>query len=266
MDKKVQFKGKELTYTINGNGPCVVLLHGFGEDGRVWQNQVAFLQPNYTVIVPYLPGSGASELLDDMSMESMAESVKAILENEGAAKCVLIGHSMGGYITLAFAQHHASMLAGFGLFHSTAYADTEEKIATRLKGIQFINKYGAFEFLKTVTPNLYSDATKIENAALVEDHIQHVSYFTNAALTAYYESMINRPNRADVLKQNKLPVLFVLGKHDAVVPLQDVLTQSYLPLQSHVHILNKSGHMGMVEERDSSNIILNDFLQNIAFS
>jgi len=113
----------------------VVLLHGFAEDGDVWKYQLADLAAGYLVIVPDLPGSGRSDMTDDMSIEGMALCVKKIIDHELPANASLaedgitmIGHSMGGYITLAFANKYPGLLAGFGLFHSTAFADTEEKI------------------------------------------------------------------------------------------------------------------------------------------
>ena len=113
------------------------------------------------LIVPDLPGAGKSDMIDDMSMEGMAEMLKAIIDKEKISSFVLIGHSMGGYITLAFAEKYPQYLIKFGLFHSTAYADNEEKKAIRRKGIDFIKEHGAFEFLKNTTPNLFSPDYKI---------------------------------------------------------------------------------------------------------
>jgi pimeloyl-ACP methyl ester carboxylesterase len=263
QQKEISVDGKRLFYRLQGEGPLVVLLHGFGEDGNIWKSQFDIF-PNNTLIVPDLPGSGHSEIIEDMSMEGLADAVKKIIKEENKAQTrhvILIGHSMGGYITLAYAEKYPEDLAAFGLFHSTAYPDTEEKKETRRKGIAFVQKHGAFEFLKTATPNMYSPTTIGANPQLVEGHIQSLQQFSKAALIAYYESMIKRPDRTHVLKQNKIPVLFVLGKHDAAVPLQDGLQQSHLPGVSHVHILENSGHMGMCEEVDKSNRLLQEFVR-----
>src|SRR5437667_131939 len=81
--------------------------------------------------IPELPGSGRSDMIDDMSIEGMDEAIHAIIDLEKKEKCIIIGHSMGGYITLAFAEKYPGYLSAFGLFHSTAYPDSEEKIAAR---------------------------------------------------------------------------------------------------------------------------------------
>ena len=260
QDKHILWNDRKLAYGVAGSGKAVVLVHGFGEDGSIWQQQVQALQNTFKVIVPYLPGSGASELQPDMSMEGLAQSVKAVLEAEGITECAMIGHSMGGYVTLAFAEKWGKNLRGFGLFHSTAFADSEEKKSTRQKGIDFIKQNGAYAFLKTTLPNLYSPATKETAPALLQQHLQSVGYFTDAALIQYYQAMMARPDRTEVLKQTTLPVLFVLGKWDAAVPPEDGWKQCYLPQKSYIHMLDGSGHMGMMEEAEKSNQLLLDYL------
>ena len=133
MDKQFSFQDKKIFYSVSGSGNPVMLIHGFGEDGTVWKNQVQHLENNYCVIVPDLPGSGKSELVDDMSMEGMAACLKGLIDQEISDNASLkngisiIGHSMGGYITLALAEKYKELVNGFGLFHSSAFADSDEK-------------------------------------------------------------------------------------------------------------------------------------------
>jgi pimeloyl-ACP methyl ester carboxylesterase len=172
----------------------------------------------------------------------------------------ILGHSMGGYIILAFAEKFPQYLNAFGLFHSTAYADSEEKKNTRKKGIEFIKQYGAFEFLKTVVPNLFSPDSKEKMPGKISDFINSLHNFSPTALVSYYEAMMQRPDRTDVLKKSKIPVLFIMGKYDTAIPLEDGLEQCHLPEKSYIHILHKSGHMGMMEEAEESNRFLEEFL------
>jgi len=259
--KTISLNTKKLSYKITGEGDVVVLIHGFGEDNSVWRNQIEALN-QFRLILPNLPGSGASELQDDMSMEGLAESVYTILQAENVTSCVMIGHSMGGYVTLAFAEKYGDLLRGFGLFHSTAYADTEEKKATRRKGIDFIRNNGAFAFLKTTTPNLFAATTKEQRPQLVEEQIASLDYFTDAALISYYESMMQRPDRTAILRAATQPVLLVLGTWDNAVPLKDGLAQAHLASLSYIHVLRNSGHMGMMEEQEKANQLLIDYLTN----
>ncbi len=309
MNKEIVIAGKKIVYRLYGNGKPVMLVHGFGETGDVWKNQIAFLKDSFQLIVPDLPGSGQSEMIDDMSMEGMAEILKEILEKErkppqtppseglsntqsqlignslqkeniqisesknpplegreaeipplGGGGAVLVGHSMGGYITLAFAKKYSHYLTAFGLFHSSAYADSEEKKAFRKKSIEFILKNGAFEFLKTSTPNLFSPSSLDKKPELIEGFIRSLNNFSAPALVSYYEAMMKRPDNTTLLKTTTLPVLFVLGEYDNAVPLQDGLKLSHLPEKSYIHILHQSGHMGMLEEENKSNDLLKKFL------
>jgi len=237
-----------------------MLVHGFGEDGNVWYKQVEHLKSRYKLIVPDLPGSGRSEMIDDMSMEGMVEVLHSIIHQENIDKCIVIGHSMGGYITLALVESYWNHVNAFGLFHSSAFADTEEKKQTRKKGIEFIKQHGAFEFLKTATPNLFSPNSKEKTPELVTKLIESLRDFTSQALIAYYNAMMARPDRTHILKNTKNPVVFIAGEHDNAIPIADVLKQCHLPEKSYFHVLKKSGHMGMVEEPETSNWILTEFL------
>jgi pimeloyl-ACP methyl ester carboxylesterase len=155
------------------------------------------------------------------------------------------------------------MLDGFGLLHSTSYPDSEEKKETRKKGIDFIEEHGAFAFLKTAIPNLYASLTKEKNPDLINKHVASAQLFCKAALTAYYHSMTKRPDRTAVLNKTHLPVLFIFGKHDATIPLHDGLQQSHLPIWSYVHILEVSGHMGLVEEPEKLNSFITSYISSI---
>jgi pimeloyl-ACP methyl ester carboxylesterase len=262
MNKTITVNNQEIFYRVEGNGRPVVFVHGFGETGDVWDNQVAFFKDKIKMIIPDLPGSGKSALTDDMSIEGMAAVINEVVKEEvppAEGNFIMIGHSMGGYITLAYAEKYPDQLQAFGLFHSTAYPDNEEKKAARRKGIGFIRENGAFEFLRTTSPNLFSPGFKAENQAIVDSFIQSLNNFSAESLVYYYEAMIQRPDRTNLLKTTKIPVLFILGEHDTAILLQDTLKLCSLPEKVYIHILRKSGHMGMKEEADLSNEILKKF-------
>jgi pimeloyl-ACP methyl ester carboxylesterase len=270
MEQKIiSYKGNQLGYRIIGNGPIVLLLHGFGEDGSIWDQQFNSFE-GYRLIVPDLPGTGLSASVNKTSMEDMADAIYYLIQQEKgsnksqvSSKVALIGHSMGGYVTLAFAEKYPETLTGFGLVHSTAYADTEEKKKIRQKGIQFIKDHASYEFLKTSIPNLYSPITKEKHPEIIEEQLGRSHNFSPESLVSYYESMIERKPRVFVLKQAVFPVLFIMGKYDMAVPLKDGLEQCKLPDFSYIHILENSAHMGMREEVGDTNRFIYNFLENI---
>lgn len=239
-----------------------MLVHGFGEDHRVWDLQAAQLEQRFTLILPDLPGSGTSELNDDVSMDNLAAALHAIFQEEKIGSAVMLGHSMGGYVTLAFAEKYPDVLSALGLVHSTSYADTEEKKQTRRKGIEFIKTHGVHEFFKATTPNLFSSHTKEHNPGLVDALINQYKDMDPDALVAYYEAMMQRPDRQEVLKTFNRPILFLAGEEDSAIPYEQVKQQSGLPLLSYLHVLHLSGHMGIWEEPNESGFILEEFVKN----
>lgn len=268
QEKEITHRHKKIFYRTIGEGPVVVLLHGVPFDGNLWHNQFNVF-PNYKLIIPDLPGSGRSEMIEDMSIEGMAECVKDIIVHETASlffksgephSVIVVGHSMGGYITLALAEKHPELLNGFGLFHSTAFADSEEKKEGRKKTIELLRQKGTGGFVKSSVPNLFSPIATEQNPKLIDEQITVSCDFSAEAIIGYQIAMMQRKDRTHVLKDAKVPVLFVFGKYDNAVPSKDGMDQSSLPDNSLVHILENSGHMGMKEEPLISNQILSGYL------
>lgn len=271
-EKSFQYNGSTIYYRTTGQGKPVILLHGFGEDGTVWERQVTALQNNYRLIIPDIPGSGKSEFMANGNIETYADIIKELVNIEhtqvstngsGLKEFSLIGHSMGGYIALAFAEKYPQYLNSLGLFHSSAFADAEEKKVTRKKAIEFIHEKGGASFLKTSIPGLFNEAFVTANESVILSLISKAKNFTKAALVQYYEAMIDRPDRTEVLKNFTKPILFIMGEFDKAVPLQSSLEQCYLPEISHVHILEKAAHMGMYEDTAKANWALINFLSQV---
>lgn len=245
----------------------IVLLHGFGEDHKIFDNQKKALAPYYHILTPDLPGSGVHNHFawndEEVSIEWLAEWVHQYLIGEAIASCIMLGHSMGGYITLAFAEKYPEILNAWGLIHSTAYADTDEKKNIRRKAIEFIREKGAHTFLKTAIPNLFGKEFATRHKELIVALVEDAKQFTPEALILYYEAMIARPDRSKVFEKTLLPVLMVAGQEDLAAPLHDLLKQALLPKVCHFHVLKSTGHMGMLEKpNEMSDIILN-FMKTI---
>jgi len=263
MQKTFYYSGAEVSYNVTGTGTTVLLVHGFAEDADVWHYQADFLQQYCRLIIPHLPGSGLSAYNETLnSIDDYAGCLHAILQQEGVARCMMLGHSMGGYITLAFAEKHAESLIAFGFIHSTAFADSDEKKQNRLKGIQIIEQYGGYTFIKSTTPNLFSAGFKQRSVDKIEALVQKGVNFKKEALQQYYRAMMERPDRSAVLRNSKAPVLFIAGTEDVAVPLNDVLKQVYLPATAYIHILQNIGHMGMWEATEAVNKHVLQFIED----
>ncbi len=251
-------------YRKYGNGFPVVLLHGFGENSNIFKYQIEFLKEDYTVIVPDLPGSGMSALpAEEMTMELLADFVHEILLQEKMQKVILLGHSMGGYATLAFAERYRDELLAFGLIHSSAYEDDSTKKENRRKSIKLIRNEGKEVFLKAMVPNLYSERSKREIPQELDFHLTMALEISSDSLVAYYNAMINRPDRTHILRDNNLPVLFVIGKEDNAIPYRDMLAQSIMTNISSIELFEDTGHTGMLEMPQKVNETLNNFCKYV---
>lgn len=267
MDKAIVGKGHSVFYRDEGSGVPVLLLHGFAEDGTVWEIVADRLSSECRLLIPDLPGSGQSPLPpEELSMETLADALKELLDREGIDRCVLIGHSMGGYIALAFTEQYPERVLAFGFFHSTAYGDTAEKKANRQKSMAFIREHGAALYIRQATPNLFAPETRERNPAIIEGMIRRHSGFRPESLIAYLEAMMRRPDRIAVLEQFPGPTLFIIGEKDPVVPLEQSLRQAAIPRLCHVHMLPAAGHMGMLEDPAGGSHAIQSFLTFIIHS
>lgn len=256
----IRHNNSKIAFQQTGQGPDLILLHGFCEDSTMWADFVPLLSKKYTILTIDLSGFGESDLLKENSMLTMADSVNAVLEHLKIEKTVFIGHSMGGYVGLAFAEKYSSKLLGLGLFHSHPYSDSKEKITNRKKTIRFIERHGIAPFAASFVRNLFASSFVKNNSPFVENLIHKTSMHHSDAVIAASHAMINRPSRAEVLTNLSCPALFIVGKQDNAISLDNSLTQLALPQISSVHIFEQVGHMGMFEAPVETLEIIADFM------
>lgn len=234
-----------LHYNETGNGYPIVLLHGFCEKNTCFNKQVFLLKEHFKIICPDLPGSGKSEYQISTSIEEMADAVYETLMHAGIKKCILIGHSMGGYVTMAFAKKYAHLLDGFGLLHSVATPDDEERRQKRVQAQRTIAEKGVVFYARQFIPPMFKNGTD-EN--VIAPYLNDADTFSAEGLTAQLEAMKNRDDHTDTLKQTRLPVFFGVGKFDSLIPEDKMLQQAISCRQSYVAYLPESGHMGHIEQ------------------
>lgn len=269
--KKIQQANYELSYRIYGSGKPVLLIHGYGEDSSIWENQVDTLASFCKVIVPDLPGSGLSMIttegkqhwLPQLTIEALAQCINELLIAEAISKATLLGHSMGGYIALAFAANYPQKINALGLVHSTAYADSEEKKLVRQKSMQFILTNGGLAFFKTSMINLFGKKFQANHLDKIESLITSTKQFDAAVLVAYTKAMMERVNQTQLLSSALFPILFITGPEDIAAPLTDVQTQATLPNKSYLEVMEGVGHMGMVEAPELMGHHLSNFIRLI---
>jgi pimeloyl-ACP methyl ester carboxylesterase len=245
-------RGAKIRYSDVGKGRAIVLLHGFLESLEVWYgNKFAEeLAKKFRIISIDLPGHGKSECIGYVHrMERMADVVKDVMDEIGLRRYVLLGHSMGGYVALAFAEKYPENISGLCLFHSTALADSAEKKLDRDRAIRVVKR----------SPAKYTNQLVIKLFALA-----NVRYFRKEinwlrrmaaktkkqAIVASLEGMKVRRNREVVLKFARYPVLIIAGTRDNVIPIDSLKPQLGLLQDGRFVALERTGHMGFLESRE----------------
>lgn len=258
--KKIEFQGGHIAYRLEGKGEPVVLLHGFCEDSRVWEDfKQDLLEEKFRVITIDLPGHGQSSPLATASIEGYAAGVLAVLDHLKLSQTVLIGHSMGGYTALAIAEQRPQLLSGLGLFHSHPYTDSEEKKAARHKQIAFINRQGHHLFVKQLVPKLFAKRYAKSHPFEVDKLIHRAVRYPVQGIIGGLEAMASRPDRSAILRDVSCPVLFIVGQEDAAVPAAFSTQQLALPRLASIHVLPKVGHMGMLESTRATQLMVRQF-------
>jgi pimeloyl-ACP methyl ester carboxylesterase len=241
-----------------GKGPVLVLLHGFCETCEIWADVAQKLSLNYRVIAPDLPGFGTRPILSDcFTIKQVGHAIADLLTALKVDQCILIGHSLGGYVALAVAEERPSMVVGLCLFHSTAFADTPEKKINRNKVIDFVKKNGVRPYIETFVPGLFAQ----KKHPGIEKTYQIAYQTSKKALIAYAEAMRERPNMMGFIQKYAHPILFVAGEKDFIIPLSDLTEQVTASSNGKLAAMPEVGHMGMLEDTQLTIEILKDFAE-----
>jgi pimeloyl-ACP methyl ester carboxylesterase len=239
----------EIHFAERGKGFPVILIHGFCETNRIWDSFAERLSSNFRVITPDLPGFGKSPLPNGkISIKNVASTLNRRLHQLEIQKCLVIGHSLGGYVTLSMVAQRPGLIAGLGLFHSTALADSDEKRQNRNKVFEFVNKNGVPPFVDSFVPGLFHQK---DNSA-IEEVRDMASQTRKDVLMAYTLAMRDRLDNSSLLAVYEGDCLFIAGKYDTIIPCSAIEEQSRINRRSELQILENSGHMGMFEDAEAA--------------
>jgi pimeloyl-ACP methyl ester carboxylesterase len=261
LSSSKQKKSQYLSYYTVGGGKPLVLVHGFCESNQIWQSVLPTLAQQYTVIAVDLGGFGGSAdlLPHPTTTESLAEQIKELLWALGVNQAVWLGHSLGGYVSLAFAEKYPAQMKGLGLIHSTALPDSEEKKKVRQKVIDFVEKNGVQPFIDDFVEPLfyYKRHPELQGSIRV---VQEIAAQTPLkTVVEVTKAMRDRPDRTHVLTQASYPVLLAIGREDGAVPFETYIPQLTLAPDTLVHIWADTAHMGMYERPEEMQKLLKYF-------
>jgi len=243
----ITYKHLNLHYSDQGSGEPLVFLHGFLEEKSMWKDVAATFEKTHRVICIDLLGHGKTENLGYIhTMEDQAKMLKFLLDKLSISKCTLIGHSMGGYIALAFADLYRDAVTGLCLMNSTARADNAEKKINRDRGIAAV-KQNHKTFIRIAIPGLFSE----ENQSIFLDEIEQITKealsMSQQGIIASLDGMKIRADRTHLLEQHDFPVLMIIGKKDPALDFNSLVEQA-----KHGHVqatVFEDGHMSHIENK-----------------
>ncbi|MEQ1746870.1 MAG: alpha/beta hydrolase [Saprospiraceae bacterium] len=247
-----------LSGKFNPGALPLVLLHGFCEDSSVWESLLDGLEEAVVLRID-LPGFGNSSPAGEPGMEGYARVVYSVLNALEIKRCVLAGHSMGGYTALAFAKAYPEKLAGLSLVHSHPYADTPERIEGRNRGIEMLLAGKKDLYVAQLFPGLFAPAFAQANPEVVDALIEQGRKQPAEAIIAALQAMIGRTEHLNTLLDSQCPVQLVLGDQDSIIPLDNALSTAVLPTVGDIRVLPGVGHLGMIEQPKQTAEALRDF-------
>ena len=259
--KQILFKNTIISYTDTGKGTAIVLLHGFLENKRMWDFYVPEFAKKNRVITLDLLGHGATECLGYVhNMEDNADVVHAVLSKLRIRKAIFVGHSMGGYVALAFAELYPDIIKGLVLLNSTARADNEERKKNRDRAIKAV-KHSFANFISLSIANLFSENNRERLATTIENIKQEALQTPLQGIVASLEGMKIRQDREVLLHLTPFPKLLILGEKDPVLNYEE--TKEQIENTAVQLITFPDGHMSHIENQDQLLAVLLSFFKSI---
>lgn len=261
----IKIQGRKIWYRESGKGQALILIHGHLESSEVWNRFAERLNPYFRVISPDLPGHGQSDVYSEThTVEMMAGIIKDLLDKLEIKRAFMVGHSLGGYVTLAFLELYPEYLSGYCLFHSHPLADTPETIEKRKNEINIVMSGKKDKMVPDNVEKMFAPMNLDKFKEEVKNSKSIASGLPGNGIIAVLNGMMKRPSRLKLMEEGKIPCLWILGSHDNYIPCNDIQKKVRLPGNAKIAVLKNSGHMGFVEEEEHSAGLLKDFISGLS--
>lgn len=240
---------------------CVVLLHGYLESMIVWDEFVSLLTPHFRVVTLDLPGHGISLVKGEVhTMEYLADCVGQTMEALGIERYSVVGHSMGGYVSLAMLDKYSDRLDSVTLLSSTTTRDTDEKCDRRRREIELV-KAGKKSMMARLVPHA---GFAPQNVKRLKDHVEDMEELIliteDEGVIAILGGMIERKDRDEQLRNSPVRHMFIFGRHDFYIPNEVAEELERTHPEARTTWLSESGHMGFIEESEKCAQAIIDFI------
>jgi len=256
------FNGMKLAYADEGKGPALVFVHGFPLNRATWQRQIDAFRPSYRVIAPDLRGLGESQAgSGPITMAQFAEDVQRLLQQLTAAPVVLIGHSMGGYVALAFARQYPEMLRGLVLVATRAGNDTPEAAAARRATAEKVKAEGSKVVVDAMVPKML--AASNHDPKMAEQVRGFMAPSKPEGVMGALLGMAERPDMTAMLPSIKVPTLVITGADDTLIPPAESEKLANAIPGARLNVIPQAGHLVAFEQPDAFNRVLKEWLDGL---
>ncbi|MBT8261960.1 MAG: alpha/beta hydrolase [Bacteroidia bacterium] len=240
-----RYNDKHIYYETAGQGPALLLLHGFLENASMWDSLEKLVHDKFTVIRIDLPGHGRSDVYSEIhSMEFMADVVRELLKSMGVNSISIIGHSMGGYVALAYLEKHPETVRQCILLNSTTYADSADRKINRERALKLIPDNKEL-FINVSINNLFAEDTREDFSKDIQQLQMEANEIPTSGILAAIRGMKDRKDRSDVLKEFQGSKILICGTKDTVVPFKDSKRAASFTKSKLISMA--SGHMTLIE-------------------
>ena len=252
-------KNTKIHFSSQGSGTAIVLLHGFLENSSMWNAISEILSKKNRIICIDLLGHGASENHGYIhTMKDQAEMTKAVLDHLGLRKYVLIGHSMGGYVALAFANLYSKKVKGLCLMNSTALPDSEEKKLNRDRAIVAV-KQNHKTFVRIAIPMLFSEENRTIYTSDIKEITNEALKISPQGIIAALEGMKIRNDQTLIYKKAAFPIQMIIGKQDPALEYATLIEQTK---NTNVQVVEfPDGHMSHIENKNELILAFQNFIK-----
>jgi 3-oxoadipate enol-lactonase len=240
--KKANIDGVNIAYARRGQGPALVLIHGYPLDHSIWDELAPLLEHDFDLIIPDLRGFGQSDVMEaDDSIIEYASDLAGLLSFLKVRKAYLAGHSMGGYVALAFAREYEDRLAGLALVSSQTAADTPERKEGRYATAKQVIEQGVGPVVDAMAPKLSGEPR------LQEFSRELIAKQPSLGISTALRAMADRPDSSDIFPGFPFPVVIVHGDADALIPVERGRDMKAALPSAHYAELSGAGHLPMME-------------------
>ena len=254
----------QLAYNDEGSGPPVVLLHGYPFNSSMWNEQVAALRDAHRVVTPDLRGHGNSDSVPGTAtMNAMAQDVASLMDALDIPQAALGGLSMGGYVVLAFYRLFPNRVRSLILADTRAQADNEEGKQNRAKQVEKVLAEGMAGIVDSMLPKLLAPDTVSKRPEVVKRIRDMMLQTKPEGAAAALRGMATSEDQTELLSQITLPALIVVGREDAITPLQDSEKMHQELRGSRLEIIENAGHVSNLERPEHFNQALLSFLREV---